>query len=167
MSRIWVRNRPRDALARRRLPIPTRPVTLPTEPAGSSWDHVRRRLLHTRRPADYRPDGDRPVLGRRADLSREQPGRPASRNPDRRLLVIDPEFASVLKSTTRPSGSPAAASSCSPKAAIWTRSRPAGLTGESLRRSLQHATPASSASETRPRTMGARLPAARPATARD
>ena len=44
-----------------------------------SWDHVRR-LLDTRRPGDHRPDPDRPLQRRRADLGSPRPHRPGPRH---------------------------------------------------------------------------------------
>jgi hypothetical protein len=67
---------------------------------GSSWDHVRR-LLDTADPSitgrtlTGLSSGEGVIWAVR-DPSAQDPG-----IPDRRLLVIEPEFASVLKSTSR------------------------------------------------------------------
>ena len=67
---------------------------------GSSWDHVRR-LLDTAAPAitgrtlTGLSSGEGLIWAVR-DPTAQDPG-----TPDRRLLVIEPEFASVLKSTAR------------------------------------------------------------------
>jgi hypothetical protein len=98
---------------------------------GSSWDHVRRLLAHLDTTIEQRvltglSSGEGLIWAVR-DPSGQDPG-----IPDQRLLVIEPEFASVLKASAREIStlSPTLRSAWDGRPlAILTRTAPARATG--------------------------------------